>query len=189
MAKKSVLVPIAHGTEELEAVCVIDVLRRAGANVCVASVDKTDKVVTCSRGVLLGADTLVKDLPAGSRFDLIVCPGGMPGATNLAESPELQALLKDHSAADQQGLIGAICASPAVVLAPLGLLSDVKATGYPAEKFIKAIPTYVKGEPVVDSGKIITSQGPATALAFSLHLVGKLYGTEMEKKIRQEMLA
>ena len=114
---KKVLVPIADGTEEIEAVTLIDVLRRAGVQVTVASVSALQ--VTASRGVKLVADKLIADCK-NEPYDLIVLPGGMPGAEHLRDCTALIALLK----AQQQGgkLYGAICASPAVALAPHGLL-------------------------------------------------------------------
>ena len=120
---KKVLVPIADGSEEIEAVCIIDVLRRAGADVTVASVDGLQ--VTASRGVKIVADTLIADC-AGIAFDLIALPGGIPGAEHLRDSVELIGLLRRQQ--EEGRLCGAICASPAVVLQHHGLLGGRKAT-------------------------------------------------------------
>jgi len=92
---KQVLVPIADGTEELEAVCIIDVLRRAGASVTVASVG--DLQITASRGVKLVADQKIADCVA-DKYDLIVLPGGIPGAEHLRDSKELEILLRQPNA-------------------------------------------------------------------------------------------
>ena len=124
---KNVLVPIADGTEEIEAVCIIDVLRRAGAQVTVASVDQLQ--ITASRGVKLVADKRITEC-LDFTFDLIALPGGMPGAEHLRDSKELTMMLKRQQ---QEGrLYAAICASPAVVFQHHGLLGQRKATAHPA---------------------------------------------------------
>ncbi|CAM9690086.1 unnamed protein product, partial [Choristocarpus tenellus] len=172
--KLKVLVPIAEGSEEIEGVTVMDTLVRAGAAVTVASVGsslqshhslyRTWGIVTCSRGVKLIADCMVEECK-GTDWDAVVCPGGMPGATNLKESTHLEAILRDQHARSK--VIAAICASPAVVLAAHGLLDQKKATCYPAEAFTGKLADR-STEPVVVDGNIITSQGPATSLAFAL---------------------
>jgi protein deglycase len=116
MAKK-VLVPIADGTEEIEAVCLIDTLRRAGAEVTVASVDGIQ--VTASRGVKIVADARIAEC-LHQTYDGIVLPGGMPGAEHLRDSAGLIEMLQKQNQAGR--LYGAICAAPAVVLRPHGLL-------------------------------------------------------------------
>ena len=114
--QRNVLVPVAHGSEEIESVTIIDTLVRAGATVVVASVSDTLQVL-CSRGVKITADTFIKDC-VGKNWDLIVLPGGMPGAEHLRDSSDLSTLIKkQHS---ENKLLGAICAAPAVALAPLG---------------------------------------------------------------------
>jgi len=123
-----VLVPIADGSEEIEAVCIIDTLVRAGAHVTVASVMDQHQV-TCSRGVKIVADALIGDVGART-FDAIVIPGGMPGAEHLAKSEPLAALLKAQASAGR--LNAAICAAPVVVLQKHGLLVGRKATAHPA---------------------------------------------------------
>jgi 4-methyl-5(b-hydroxyethyl)-thiazole monophosphate biosynthesis len=182
MAKK-VLVPIADGTEELEAVTLVDVLRRADASVTVASVGALQ--VTASRGVKLVADRLIGDC-VDEDYDLIVLPGGMPGAEHLRDCQDLVRLLKRQQA--RGGYFGAICASPAVVLDYHGLLSGKRVTCYPSfmGKLREAEPVQ---ESVVVDGLCITSQGPGTALALSLKLVEVLYGPEKAKDVAQDMVA
>jgi 4-methyl-5(b-hydroxyethyl)-thiazole monophosphate biosynthesis len=180
---KKILVPVADGTEELEAITIIDVLVRAGATVQVASVTGNLNVV-CSRGVKLTADCLIQDCVSDT-FDAIVCPGGMPGAQHLSDSHELHELLKHQS--NHNKLTAAICASPAVVLAHHGIIGDRPATCYPAEKFIAKIPNYCT-DPVVVDGNLITSQGPGTSLPFSLKVVEALFGEEKVARLERELV-
>ncbi len=178
----NVLVPIADGIEEIEAVTIIDVLRRAGAEVVVASVG--DLTVTASRGVKLTADTTIEPC-AGQTFSCIALPGGMPGAEHLRDSGVLIELLKKQK--ERGGLYAAICASPAVVLLHHGLLSGA-ATCYPA--FADQLPDKSAAtQRVVVDGNCVTSQGPGTALEFALALVRQLYGDKKAKQVAEPMLA
>ena len=167
--EKNVLVPVAQGIEEMEAITIIDVLRRAGARVVVASVDKLD--IQAARGISFQAECLIASCME-DEFDLIALPGGIPGAENLKNSPELARLLKKQ--AEKNKYYGAICASPAVVLYPQGLVTPGKVTCHPG--FSHLIDNgNVKDEPVVVADNCITSKGAGTALAFSLKLVGLLF--------------
>ena len=179
MAKK-VLVAIADGTEELEAVTIIDVLRRAGAQVIVASVGKMN--VLCSRGVKITADAMVSDC-TDKEYDLIALPGGLPGAEHLRDCAELIKMLKQQK--DSPRLYAAICASPAVALLPHGLLEGKKATCYPAPNM--DFPGRCNQKVVVD-GNCITSQGPGTALDFSLKLAELLFGPAKRDEVAKAML-
>lgn len=127
-----VLVPLANGSEELEAVTIIDILVRGGVEVTVASVHESLEIA-CSRGVKLLASRHIKAC-CDFDWDLIVIPGGMPGASNLQKSSILKTILHKHNGENK--LIGAICASPAIVLSEFGLLENKKATCYPSPKFI-----------------------------------------------------
>ncbi|CAM9611203.1 unnamed protein product [Phaeothamnion confervicola] len=183
--QKRVLVPIADGSEEIEFSTIANTLVRGGAKVTVASVGP-DLQVTGSRGIKLVADCPIGDCE-GKEWDLVACPGGMPGATHLHDSPALCRIIKQATAAGKK--VAAICAAPAVVLSPLGVLEGRKATGYPAPRFIDALASsYVAGQPVIVDGNIITSQGPATALPFALKLVGELFGAEKAQAVATEML-
>ncbi len=177
---KKVLVAIAEGIEELEAVTIIDVLRRTEADVTVASVG--DKQVTASRGVNLVADTVISDC-VGNVYDLIALPGGMPGAEHLRDSKELIEMLNEQAASGR--LYAAICASPAVALKPHGLLKDKKATCYPSLLLDLDNPEQAK---VVVDGNLITSQGPATALEFSLKLIEMLFDKQKSQEVANAML-
>lgn len=176
------LVPIADGTEEIEAVCIVDTLRRAGVEVTVASVDRLQ--VTASRGVKLVADALISDC-AGRAYDCIVLPGGMPGAEHLRDSAVLIDMLKKQKAAGR--LYGAICASPVVALLPHGLLDGIKATCYPSMRS-QISPTLARNERVVVDGNCVTSQGPATAIEFALKLIELLLGPQKAKDVGGPML-
>ena len=179
---KKVLVPIADGVEEIEAVSIIDVLRRAGAEVTVASVQKLQ--VTASRGVKLVADKPISQC-TGETYDLIALPGGMPGAEHLRDCQELEVMLKKQ---DQENrLIAAICASPAVVLLPHGLLDKRRATCHP--NFVEKLKETEAAESrVVVDGNCVTSRGPGTALEFALKLVELLFGKEKARQTAEPML-
>lgn len=182
MAK--VLVPIADGIEELESVTIIDVLRRAGAQVTVASVSTTLQV-TASRKTKLVADAMIQDC-AGIVFDAIILPGGMPGAEHLRDSAPLIELLTQHVQAGR--LYGAICASPAVVLARHGFLKGRKATCYPSMETQLPDASAAAKRIVIDH-HCITSQGPGTAMDFALAVVEALFGAERRRQVAEPMLA
>ncbi len=169
---KSVLVPVAQGIEEMEAITIIDVLRRAGVLVTVASVDSLE--IKASKGITFMADALLKDC-MDKDYDLIVLPGGIPGAMNLKESEDLATLLKRQ--AENQKYYGAICASPAVVLHHHGLVRPGQVTCHPG--FAGEIDNgNVQDKKVVKDGKCITSRGGGTALDFALELVSLLCSPE-----------
>ena len=174
---KKVLVPIADGSEEIEAVGIIDILRRAGAEVTVASVD--DLQITASRGVKITADCLISDC-MDQTFDLIALPGGMPGAEHFRESSQLVDMLKKQREAGR--LYAAICASPAVVFQPHGLLAGKKATCHPGRKDTLENKEAADSRVVVD-GNCITGQGPGSAMEFALKLVELLLGKEKMKQV------
>ncbi len=180
--EKSVLIPIAEGIEEIEAVTLIDVLRRAGAQVTVAAVDTLQ--ITASRGVKLVADQRLAQCRE-EIFDLIALPGGVPGAEHLGESPELQEMLKKQN--ERSGLIGAICAAPALVLAAQGLLAGRQATCHPAFSHLLPVKEKIETRVVVD-GHIITSRGPGSAMEFALKLVELLYGLAKAAEVAGPML-
>jgi 4-methyl-5(b-hydroxyethyl)-thiazole monophosphate biosynthesis len=181
---KKVLVPIANGTEEIEAVCIIDTLRRAGAQVTAASVEAT-LMVTASRGTKLVADTSIVDC-SGIVYDCIAIPGGMPGAEHLRDCEILTTILLDQR--DAGRLYGAICAAPVVVLQRHGLLAGRAATCHPSFVSQLEYPVHVEKRVVVD-GNCITSRGPGTAIEFALALIEALYGAEKAREIGTQMLA
>ncbi|WKT60339.1 DJ-1/PfpI family protein [Microbulbifer thermotolerans] len=175
-----VLVPIADGSEEIEAVTIVDVLRRAKAEVTLASV-MPERRITASRGVGIEADCLLQDCATGN-WDMIAIPGGMPGAEHLHNSAPLIELITDQLKSGRW--LGAICASPAVVLGRHGLISDYRATCHSA--FRDELTGQVKetsNDAVVIDRNLITSQAPGTAMDFALSLVGALFSAEVEKEV------
>lgn len=181
---KKVLVPIADGSEEIEAVCIIDVLRRAGAEVTAASV-MPDLTVTASRGVKIVADKGIAECES-EEYDLIALPGGMPGAEHLRDSETLVRMLKKQQ--EKGDLRGAICAAPAVVFERHGLLEGVRATAHPG--FIdKLDDTRALMDRVVVDGAVVTSRGPGTAIEFALKLVALLYDESAAGAIGEAMVA
>lgn len=178
-----VLVPLAQGCEELEAVTIIDLLRRAGLEVVTAGLD--DKPVTASRGVRLIPDAGLDDL-VGDAFDMIVLPGGLPGADHLDRDPRIRALLKAHAA--RGAVTAAICAAPKV-LASAGLLDGRSATSYPGVIDRMNLPhTRVVAEAVVVDGEVVTSRGPGTAMDFALTLIELLLGKERRDQVEGPLM-
>ncbi len=173
-----VLVPLAPGCEEIEAVTIIDLLRRARIEVVAAGLD--DQPVTASRGVRLIPDTTL-DEALNREFDMIVLPGGMPGAVNLNNDPRIKNLLGEMAA--QGKYTCAICAAP-FVLGEAGLLAGKSATSYPGFVDKMNLPgvTY-KNDPVVIDGKVITSRGPGTAMDFALALIEVLAGKAKREEV------
>jgi 4-methyl-5(b-hydroxyethyl)-thiazole monophosphate biosynthesis len=163
--KKRVLVPIADDSEEIETSSITDVLTRFGSSVIVASV-MPDLVCKMSRGLKICADVTIEEA-SKEEWDLIVLPGGMPGANHLRDSEFLVEMLKKQQ--KQNKLYGAICAAPAVVLQTHGLLAGPGATCYPAPPFRSTIAD-PSDDKVVVQGNVITSQGPGTSLLFALSL-------------------
>ena len=162
---KRVLVPLAEGFEELEAVTIIDVLRRAGLEVVVASLGSSP--VTGSHGIRIAADTPLAAL-AEQEFDMIALPGGMPGADHLKKDPRITEIVQRLHGKGRP--VAAICAAP-MVLASAGILDGRRATSYPG--FLKdAAKTTVVGDAVVVDRGVITSRGPGTALDFALDAGG-----------------
>ena len=176
-----VLVPLAEGCEELEAVTVIDLLRRAGVEVVTAALQPGP--VTASRGVVLLPDTLLEEVQEQD-FDMLVLPGGGGGARRLSEDPRVAALLK-RMAQDAQRWTAAICAAPQV-LAGAGLLEGRRVTAYPgALDGTQVDGLTVTGAAVEQDGRLVTSRGPGTAMDFALTLVGLLCGEEQRREVEQ----
>lgn len=179
-----VLVPVATGFEEIEAIVIIDVLRRAGIEVIMGSLDEND-LVKGAHGIVLQTDHPIKGLSA-DELDMIVLPGGWGGTKALSSDRALQALLKAMDAQDKN--IGAICAAP-YALHAAGVLKEGY-TCYPGiEDEIDMAGFAGDKDAVVQSGNIMTSRGPGTAICFALAIVKKLVGQAVYEKLRTELLA
>lgn len=186
---KKILVLFADGFEEVEAVTPLDYLRRAGFAVTAAALGN-DAHTTGARGITIAADTCLENLAAEKKFtaaawDAVVLPGGLPGADNLAASGETGRFLREMAAAGK--LICAICASPARVLAPLGILAGRKFTCYPGEEK-KVSGAEWKQDRVVVDGNIITSRGAGTAGEFARAIIEKLAGEGEAEKLAGAVL-
>lgn len=180
---KKVLVPLADGFEEIEAITIVDLLRRADVDVVTASLNA--KTVTGSHGIATQADKSL-DEALNDDYDMVVLPGGMPGSDNLDKDKRVHALL--HKMVDSGKFAGAICAAPKV-LANAGLLNGRKATSYPGfvDKMHLPDVTYT-GAPVQRDGKIITGRGPGTAMDFALALVEALEGKEKRDAVEKALV-
>ncbi|GMR06073.1 MAG: DJ-1/PfpI family protein [Gammaproteobacteria bacterium] len=175
---KKVLVPLAAGFEELEAVTIIDLLRRANISVTVAGL--VDGAITGSRGTRILPDEILGTSSA-SDYDMIVLPGGLPGADNLNSDSRIHDLLKQM--ADDGRYIAAICAAPKV-LATAGLLVNREVTSFPGVlSEVDAEGMHHTGMNTVIDGNVITSRGPGTAMDFSLELIQLLAGTEIRQQV------
>lgn len=179
---KRALVLLAGGFEEIEAITPVDVLRRAGAEVVVAGLSGV--VITGAHEVVIKAETWLGDFT--SELEMLILPGGMPGAQILGESAPARALTEKMLENDKY--VAAICAAPALTLGAWGMLDGHRATCYPGmeSKFPEAV-TFSSDRVVVD-GKFITSRGPGTALEFSLKLAELLMGQEAAEKVARDML-
>lgn len=167
----NVLVPLASGCEELEAVTIIDLLRRAGIQVVTAGLD--DGPVRGSRGTVLIPDTTLHNA-LQQDFDMVALPGGQPGSNNLNSDPRIHTLLRHM--ADKGKYTAAICAAP-LVLAHAGLLRGKRATSFPGVlSKMNLQDVELKTDAVVQDGKVITSRGPGTAMDFALTLIEVLAG-------------
>ena len=179
---ENIAVQLAEGFEEIEAISIIDVLRRAGLNVHVISTTG-DKEVKGSHNIRVIADQLFEDVDF-THIDMIVLPGGMPGALNL----------KNHSGLNEQILnfhkngkpLGAICAAP-MVLGNLDILKGESATCYPGfEEQLNG--AHVSGEPIEVSGKIVTGKGAGVAIDFALKIVELLKGKDLAEELGKKMI-
>lgn len=176
-----VVVPLADGFEEIEAMSIIDILRRAGIEVVIAGLH--DGPITSARGVKVIPDTTIDTIKAED-FDMIVLPGGQPGSDNLNADQRVRNLIVEFYSKGK--LTGAICAAP-YVLANAGILEGKKATSYPAYKDKITGAMYLEDN-VVEDGNVITSRGPATAACFAFKIVERLKGKETAENIRKAML-
>ncbi|WP_320130329.1 DJ-1 family glyoxalase III [uncultured Sphaerochaeta sp.] len=176
----SVLVILANGFEEIEAITPIDMLRRSGANVMVAGLDNLE--ILGSHGIRVTCDALLSDCNQG--YDCVVCPGGSVGSKNLAAS---YAVLEKCIKTAQTGIVASICAATAVVLGRTGLLESHTVTGYPGSE--KECPGLVLSkERVVTDGNLITAQGAGCALEFALAIITRLFDQKTADKLSKQVI-
>ncbi|SFD31620.1 4-methyl-5(b-hydroxyethyl)-thiazole monophosphate biosynthesis [Thiohalospira halophila DSM 15071] len=183
----SVLVPLAEGFEELEAITIVDILRRGQVEVTTAGVEPGP--VTASRGSIIIPDAELDEV-LESTFDLIALPGGLPGADHLRDDDRVQRLLRDQAAAGRP--VAAICAGPKA-LAAAGLLAGRRVTSFPGALDGVDQPglEYVEYPVVADgpvtgvdgTGPVITSRGPGTAMDFALTLLELLEGRDVRERV------
>lgn len=173
---KTVLVLFADGSEELEAVTIVNILRRAGITVTLAGLSAGP--LRGSRGVLLMPDSTL-DAVLHDDFDMIVLPGGQPGTNNL--KADVRVLKLAQRMAQQGNYVAAICAAPSV-LATAGLLDGKQATSFPGA-LVPFPMVKQQNAAIVEDGKLITSRGPGTAMDFALTLVERLAGTAKRQEV------
>lgn len=182
---KATFVMLGNGFDEIEALAPVDVMRRAGMDVFTVSMTD-NRLVRGATGNNVVADIGISDLEP-AHIDWLVFPGADKTEDAVNPGEELQTIVKTHWA--NGGKIAAICAAPALVLGPLGIIADKKATGYPflKDEFEKNGGIY-SDEPTIADDRLITSKGPGTTLEFALAIVRKTKGLETEKALRKGMV-
>jgi DJ-1 family protein len=178
----NVLIPIAQGTEEMEAVIVIDLLRRANINVKIAG---ESNIITCSRGVKILPDILIDDINPEDNYHAIVLPGGTIGTQRLNDNPVIEDLLKKLKRKSMK--IAAICAAPTILSYHKIIRNDNVITSHPSVKEQLLSHIYVEDKVVVD-GNIITSRGAGTAIDFGLKLIEILIDKNAADKVRESIV-
>lgn len=180
---KTILIPIATGFEEIEAISLIDVLRRAEINVITASLEDNLEVQG-AHNIKVIADTSIQNITSED-IDMILLPGGWGGTKLLAQDSFVQNLLKDMNSKNKD--IAAICAAP-YALNSAGVLSQ-NYTCYPSVEQDIRLDGYHSDEKIVEEGNIITSRGPGTAMCFALYIVKKYKGDEVYNTLKSGLLA
>ena len=185
MKAKQSYIFLAPGVEEIEAMATIDALRRAEIPVVAVAVDTTLQIKGAT-GQTIVADSLISDIDI-SEADWLIVPGGVPGAPNLHDSKTVSEMLLEHF--NNGGRIASICAGPAVVLAPLGILKGKKATCYPGlgEQINSNGGEYVK-EKVVTAPNLVTSEGPGTTLSFAIEIIRQTKGDKVADDTAASMI-
>jgi 4-methyl-5(b-hydroxyethyl)-thiazole monophosphate biosynthesis len=183
---RRVLVPFSTGVEEIECIAVVDILRRADVEVCLASLD--GESVTGRSGITIAADAALVDV-MHDNWDMVVLPGGLPNAHLLRDDVHVKAVVQRLH--EQRKSIAAICAAP-TALAAYGITAGRKVTSYPSfqQEMKQLVPSSVySDEAVVEDDFLITSRGAGTAVAFALRLVARLYSEEKAEEIRESIIA
>ncbi|MBN2721302.1 MAG: DJ-1/PfpI family protein [Campylobacterales bacterium] len=182
----NVLVPLAEGFEEIEAVNLIDIMRRGGISVDIAYLggEFASDLVTGANGIVIQAQIDI-NLVSSYDYDMIVLPGGNGGTNRLAQNAKVQSLLKEFKSKDKY--IGAICAAP-YALHVAGVLSH-NYTAYPTTEERIRHEGYTDKEKVVTDGKVMTSRGPGTAICFGLEIIKTLVGNETYEVVKKGTLS
>jgi len=179
-----VLVPLADGFEEIEAMSIIDVLNRADIEVIVAGLDAYE-VEGANTKLKIVTKTLLDEVDVDS-LDMVVLPGGLPGAEHLAKSKKIKDIIKFLHVKNKK--VAAICAAP-WALKEAGILDGKKHTNYPSFEKFTGVEGYIDNQDVVVDGNIITSRGPATAMSFALEIVKTLKGKDVYTQVKNGLLA
>ena len=176
-----IIVPISNGFEEIEAICVIDICRRANIEVKIAAVEEL--LTLGAHNIRIQADCKIEDINSDD-FDMIVLPGGLPNAFTLAENIKVQSLLKEFK--EKKKKIAAICAAP-YALHKADVLNE-NFTCYPSFEEKIRLNGYHNNDSIVIDNDVITSRGPATAMVFALEIVNILCGEETYNQVKNGLL-
>ncbi|CCQ97059.1 DJ-1 family protein [[Clostridium] ultunense Esp] len=179
---KKVLLLLAEGFEEVEALTTVDYLRRMDIIVDTCSIG--EKRIQGAHRIIVEADKQIDEIDSIKNYDGLVIPGGLPGATNLRDNGRVIQLVQEFN--EEKKLIAAICAGP-IVLQKAGIITGKGVTSYPGfDKDLKE--SKYSEDLVVQDGNIITARGPAVAVYFALKLVENLVGKEKEQELRKDIL-
>lgn len=179
---KKILLFLAEGFEEVEALTVVDYLRRMDVGVDTCSITE-DKKVKGAHGIEVMAEITLGDVASGKDYDGVVIPGGLPGSTNLRDNERVVELVGEFN--QEEKLVAAICAGP-IVLEKAGILEGKEVTSYPG--FEEELNGIYKEDIVVKDGNIITARGPAVAVYFALKIVEDLLGEERVEELKKDIL-
>ncbi len=177
----TILVPISNGFEEIEAISIIDICRRANIKVVIAGVE--DLEIIGAHGVKIISDEIIENI-SSDNFDMIVLPGGLPNAFTLADNEKVQSLLKEFKNKNKK--IGAICAAP-YALHKAEVLNQ-NYTCYPSFEEKIRLDGYTSNSPTIIDGSVITSRGPGTAMIFGLEIVNMLCDKETYNNVKNGLL-
>lgn len=182
---KRVLIPLAEGFEEIEALAVVDILRRAHIEVITATIGSdASMAVTGRSNISVLADSSLEDV-LETDFDMIVLPGGQPGTNNLKDDDRIKTVIEKMH--DEDKFVAAICAAP-TILSALGIIDGINITSHPTVKESLSETNYKEDRVVVDS-KIITSRGPGTAIEFALKLIEILINKDKAEEVNKGVMA
>ncbi len=177
----NILVPISNGFEEIEAISIIDICRRANIKVVIAGVENLE--IIGAHGVKIISDEIIENISSDD-FDMIVLPGGLPNAFTLADNEKVQSLLKEFKNKNKK--IGAICAAP-YALHKAGVLNE-NYTCYPSFEEKIRFDGYTSNNPTIIDGNVITSRGPGTATIFGTEIVKLLCDDKVYKDVKKGLL-